>query len=303
MDVNALDQLQIMLDPIGQAGVALALMLMMFSIALGLTVGDFRMLADRPSVFLAGVATQIVGLPLLTYFIISIVSVPPSIALGMIVVACCPGGVSSNLLTFLARGNVAFSVSLTATSSVFAAVLTPTSILIWSRCYRPTSDLLDSLDVDPLSFVVQTMLLLGVPLLVGMIIAARAPDVAARLRRLTGPTGALVLAGVVVYGVVYFYSILVFALPTLFAVAALHNAAAFALGGSVGWLLGVDRDLRRALMFEVGIQNSGLALVILVSQLQGLGGAAAIAAAWGVWHLIAGSIIVVYLRISDARRT
>ncbi|NNC78459.1 MAG: bile acid:sodium symporter family protein [Woeseiaceae bacterium] len=301
MDASGLDKLQIMLDPVGQTGVALALMLMMFSIALGLRISDFRLLVVRPLVFVTGVLTQVVGLPLLTFLVISGLDVLPSIALGMIVVACCPGGVSSNLLTYLGHGNVAFSVSLTATSSVFAAVLTPASILFWSRAYQPTSELLDTLDVDPLAFVIQTMLLLGVPLIVGMLIAARAPYIAAGLRRFTGPTGVAVLASVIIYGTVYFYPVLIHALPYLFVVAVLHNTAAFALGGTVGLLLRAPGDVRRALMFEVGIQNSGLALVILVGQLQGLGGAAAIAAVWGIWHLVAGSIIVGVLRFLDKR--
>ena len=125
MDIAALNQLQIVLDPVGQAGIVIALMLVMFSVALGLSAEDFYLLRDKPVLFVGGVATQIIGLPLLTFLIISVIELPASIALGMIVVACCPGGAVSNLFTFLARGNVAYSVSLTATSSVLAALLTP----------------------------------------------------------------------------------------------------------------------------------------------------------------------------------
>ena len=110
MDVAALDQLQIVLDPVGQAGIVVALMLVMFSVALGLSGRDFYLLRDKPALFLGGVVTQIVGLPLLTFLIINVVELPASIALGMIVVACCPGGAVSNLLTSLSRGSVAYSV-------------------------------------------------------------------------------------------------------------------------------------------------------------------------------------------------
>ena len=148
MDVAALDQLQIVLDPVGQTGIVIALMLVMFSVALGLSGKDFKLLRDKPALFLSGVATQIIGLPLLTFLIINVIELPASIALGMIVVACCPGGAVSNLFTFLARGNVAYSVSLTATSSVLAALLTPASILFWSHLYEPTSTLLKTIDVS-----------------------------------------------------------------------------------------------------------------------------------------------------------
>jgi BASS family bile acid:Na+ symporter len=299
MDSATLDELRIVLDPIGQAGVAAALVLVMFSVALGLSVDDFRQLGRRPRLFVGGVVAQVVGLPLLTFAIVSIVDVPPSIALGMLVVAACPGGASSNLMTYLARGDVAYSVSLTAASSVLAAVLTPASILFWSNLYPPTASLLVSLDVSPLTFLVQTMLLLALPLAAGMIVAARAPDVAVRLRRRAALVGSLVLAGVIVYGIAYFYPVLGPALPMLATIAVLHNAAAFALGAATGLLLRAGRASRRALIFELGIQNSGLAIVILIGQLEGLGGAAAIAATWGVWHLVAGSFIVMLMRWHD----
>jgi BASS family bile acid:Na+ symporter len=303
MDVAALDQLQIVLDPVGQAGIVVALMLVMFSVALGLSGRDFYLLRDKPALFLGGVATQIVGLPLLTFLIINVVELPASIALGMIVVACCPGGAVSNLLTYLARGNVAYSVSLTATSSILAALLTPASILFWSHLYEPTSLLLDAIEVSPAVFLVQTTVLLIVPLVLGMLLAARAPDVAAKIRHRTAQMGAIVLGGVVIYGTIYFFPVLFPTLPLLVAVAAGHNAAAFLLGVLAAFLLRASKADGRALTFEVGIQNSGLALVILVGQLKGLGGAAAIAAVWGVWHMVAGGFIVLVLRFFDRKES
>ncbi len=303
MDVAALDQLQIVLDPVGQAGIVIALMLVMFSVALGLTGRDFYLLREKPVLFMGGVVTQIIGLPLLTFLIINVIELPASIALGMIVVACCPGGAVSNLLTYLARGNVAYSVSLTATSSVLAAILTPASILFWSHLYGPTSSLLKTIDVSPAVFLIQTTMLLIVPLVFGMLLAAHAPDVAAKIRRRTAQLGATVLGGVVIYGSIYFFPVLFPALPLLGAVAVAHNAAAFLLGATAAFMLRATQADSRALTFEVGIQNSGLALVILVGQLKGLGGAAAIAAVWGVWHLIAGGSIVLVLRYFDRKES
>jgi BASS family bile acid:Na+ symporter len=291
MDVIALDSLRIVLDPIGQVGVALALMLVMFSVALGLRVDDFSFLRDKPLLFAGGVIAQVIVLPLVTFLIILAMRPAPSIALGMIVVACCPGGAVSNLLTYLSRGNVAASVALTATSSLLAAILTPASILFWSHAYAPTGALLRSLDVSPLLFLAQTTFLLAVPLVLGMTVAARAPDVARRIKRRTTVLGVSVLVGVIIYGIAYFFPVLFPALPLLGGVVVLHNAVAFAVGALAGRVLSGAASTRRALTFEIGIQNSGLALVILLSQLRGLGGAAAVAAVWGVWHLIAGGLV------------
>ncbi len=296
MEIDALDRLRIVLDPIGQVGVALALMLVMFSVALGLRVEDFSFLRTRPLLFAGGVVSQVVLLPLGTFLLILLMEPAASIALGMIVVACCPGGAVSNLLTYLSRGNVAASVALTATSSLLAAVLTPTSILLWSHAYEPTADLLQTLDVSPTIFLAQTTFLLAVPLVLGMVVAAKAPDVAARIRKRTTVLGVSVLVGVIVYGIAYFFPVLWPAVPLLGTVVVIHNAVAFGIGALAGRALSRQPPTRRALTFEIGIQNSGLALVILLSQLKGLGGAAAIAAVWGVWHLIAGGLLALFFR-------
>ena len=217
----------------------------------------------------------------------------------MFVVACCPGGAVSNLMTYLSRGNVAVSVAMTATSSMLAALLTPASILFWSHSYTPTSELLKTLDVSPILFLTQTTLLLALPLLLGMTVAAKAPDVAVRIRRHATLIGVSVLVGVIIYGIVYFIDILIPVLSVIGSVVLMHNAAAFATGALAGLLLSRRSATRRALTFEIGIQNSGLALVILLSQLKGLGGAAAVAVLWGVWHLVAGAMIVTLFRLLD----
>jgi len=302
MDTETLDSLRIVLDPLGQAGVALALMLVMFGVALGLRVQDFRILADKPSLYVGGVVAQIVLLPLVTFGLIILISPPPSIALGMIVVACCPGGSVSNLLTYLSSGDIAVSVALTATSSMLAALLTPASTLFWAQAYAPTAELLLSLDVNPLLFIGQTTLLLALPLAAGMIVAAKAPELAERIRKRTTIAGAAVLGATIVYGIAYFYPILWPAVGLLAGITILHNTAAFATGAVVGMVLTKQSSIRRALTFEVGIQNAGLALIILLAQLKGVGGAAAIAAVWGVWDLIAGGLLAISYNYFDRKR-
>jgi BASS family bile acid:Na+ symporter len=302
MDTASLDSLRIVLDPLGQAGVALALMLVMFGVALGLKLKDFRILLKEPSLYVGGVAAQILLLPMVTFGLIHLIAPPPSVALGMIVVACCPGGSVSNLLTYLSRGDVAVSVALTATSSMLAALLTPTSIFFWSQAYEPTAELLATLEVSPLLFIGQTTLLLAIPLAAGMVVAAKAPDIAKRIRKRTTVAGAAVLGATIVYGIAYFYPVLWPVLGLLAGITVVHNTAAFATGAIVGLVLTHRSSVRRALTFEIGIQNSGLALIILLSQLKGVGGAAAIAAVWGVWHLIAGTLLMFTYRLFDGKR-
>ncbi len=302
MTIADLDSLRIILDPVGQAGVAIALMLVMFGVALGLRVSDFRALLKSPAIYFGGVIGQVLLLPLVTFALIHVISPPPSVALGMIVVGCCPGGAVSNLMTFLSKGTVAVSVALTATSSVLAALLTPASIMFWSKLYAPTAALLQSLDVNPWLFIAQTTVLLAVPLAFGMVVAAKYPRTAEKLKGKMSFIGAAVLGGTVVYGIAYFYPILWPALGLLGGITIMHNAAAFLCGAMLSSFLTREVAIRRALTFELGIQNSGLALIILLGQLKGLGGAAAIAAVWGVWHLIAGGALVLVFRFLDKKR-
>lgn len=300
MEINELDELRIVLDPIGQIALAIALMLLMFSIALNLRPENFSALLQRQLDLIGGVIAQVFVLPLVTFCVVLLLQPPPSIALGMFVVASCPGGVVSNYFTFLARGNVAYSVSLTATSSALAAVVTPLLIVVASQAYQPTATLLESIDFRPLAFLLQTTILLVVPLGAGMIVAGRNPGFAAVLQRRVARIGALALIVAIIYGSAQFLPILLPAMPMLVGITMLHNTAAFAIGAVTGMLLRTTRDTRRALIFELGIQNSGLAIVLLLAQFQGLGGAAAVAAVWSLWHLVAGGILVSIMRRRDS---
>jgi len=299
MDIATLDELRIVLDPIGQIALAIALMLLMFGIALNLKLEYFKLLLQRRTVLIGGVVTQAIVLPLVTYVLVLLIRPPPSIALGMFVIASCPGGVVSNYFTYLAAGNVAYSVSLTATSSALAAVLTPVLIVFWSQSYEPTATLLQSIEFSPLAFLLQTTALLVLPLLAGMLLVGRNPGLAAVLQKRVTRAGALILIAAVVYASVKLLPLLLPAIPMLVGTTILHNSAAFATGAAAGLIMRADLATRRALIFEVGIQNSGLALVVLLGQFQGLGGAAAIAGIWGLWHLIAGGTIVAIMRRYD----
>lgn len=303
MDGTTLDTLRIQLDPASQAGLAVALFTIMFSVALGVRKSDFAAIFEKPKIYISGVIAQTIGLPLLTLALVFTLSPPPSIALGMIVVASCPGGNVSNLMAYAGRADVALSIALTATSSIIAAFFTPALILLWSSLYPPTAALLQSIDFNAGTFLIQTTLLLAVPLTAGMACAHFASDIATKIRKPAALFGAGLLAVIVVIGTIDIAPKLLAAFWLIAPPVVIHNACAFFLGASTGRLTKAPVAARRTLTFEVGLQNSGLAIVILISQLEGLGGAAAIAAAWGVWHLVAGGAMVALFRRIDANRS
>ena len=300
MTATELDALRIVLHPVFQAALAGALFIIMFSVALGLKVEHFAAIMEKPKAYASGAIGQIVGLPLLTLGLVFVLSPPASIALGMIVVASCPGGNVSNLMTYFGRGDVALSVALTATSSLVAAFFTPALILLWAGIYPPTANLLQSIEFNAVAFLLQTTALLAVPLLSGMAIAHWVPNLAARMRKPGAAVGAGILAIVVVVGSFDMAAHLFAAMPLILPPVLLHSASAFLLGGIIGRVIQAEIAARRTLTFEIGLQNTGLALVILLGQLQGLGGAAAVAAVWGVWHLIAGGFMVWAFRRKSA---
>jgi BASS family bile acid:Na+ symporter len=297
--VNKLDQFELQMGSTSELGMVLVLGLMMFAVALGLRAEHFGFFRTAPRTYFSGVAAQLVGLPLLTLALCFLLEPLPSIALGMILIASCPGGNVSNLLVLLARGNTALSVSLTATSSIAAAFITPIAIIFWSSWYPPTANLLTEINFNTREFLTQTMLILALPLILGMLTVRFLPRAAQRLQKPLVAFGALGLL-LIIFTTLFRYRHQFIELgPMIIGIVALHNASAFLLGLVTAKLSGADRASLRALTYEVGIQNSGLGIVILLTQLGGLGGAAAVAGLWGVWHIGAGLILVGVFRYFD----
>ena len=289
MNTDALDNFQLDLGSASEIGMAIVLAIMMFAVALGLRPANFAFFKTEPKLYLTGVAAQIIGLPLLTLILCFIVNPHPSVALGMILIACCPGGNTSNLIALFARANTALSVSLTATSSVAAAFITPISILFWSSLYPPTRTLLSDINIDVGSFLVQTLIILALPLLVGMLVRHFVPKIAEKIQKPLAILSGLGLLAIILIASARFLSIFLALGIGLFVLVIAHNLLAFGLGYISARLIKADTASRRALTIEVGIQNAGLGIVILLTQLGGVGGAGAVAGLWGVWHLIGGS--------------
>lgn len=301
MNTETLDNFQLDLGTTSEIGMAVVLATMMFAVALGLRPSSFSFLKTDSKLFLTGVAAQIIGFPLLTVLMCVVINPHPSIALGMILVACCPGGNTSNLISLFARANTALSVSLTATSSVFAAFVTPFSILFWSGLYPPTRALLTDINIDVVSFLMQTLIILALPLLLGMIFRQFFPRIADRIQTPLAIFSGLALLAIILIACFRLFPVFWALGIGIFFVVLPHNILAFSLGNFAARAINADVADRRALTIEVGIQNSGLGIVILLTQLNGLGGAAAVAGLWGVWHLIGGSALALFWRWKDAR--
>lgn len=299
MDKASIDQLVIDMGAGSEFIMSLTLAAMMFAVALGLRPRHFSFFKTAPAPYFTGVVAQILGLPLLTLGLVYVLAPMPSIALGMIIVACCPGGNISNLFVLFARGNTALSVSLTATSSLLAAFITPISILFWSGLYPPTRDLLHRIDFNALGFLTQTVLILGVPIVLGMAVVQIAPSLSRWLQKPLGALAALTLLCVIIFAFYKYRDLIPKLAGLIIPIVVLHNGLALGLGYFAGVISGGNRAARRALCFEIGIQNSGLGFVILVTQLSGLGGAAAVTGMWGLWHMVAGAILVFGFRIWD----
>ena len=289
-----LDDVTLNLDAGARSGLSLILAMMMFSVGLGLRVLDFRRVLRRPGVILFGTLLQIVALPAFTFLLTFAIAPTASIALGMMVVAACPGGNASNVLTQTARGDAALSVSLTALSSALAVLTTPFNIVFWAGLHPGTAPLLSTIGLDRTAFLSETALTLGLPLTLGLLLAEQATKVATRLRKPLHTFSLLCLGGFIVGALVTNGSPLATAGWFIFPVLVVQDAMALALGYGSARLANLGDSARRAFTFETGIRNSGLGLVILLGHFKGLGGAALITAGWGVWHLISGGALAAW---------
>ena len=262
--------------------------LIMFGVALDLSADDFRAVARKPRAAVVGLVAQFLLLPAATYALTRIIDPLPSIALGMILVAACPGGNISNIITHLAGGNTALSIGMTAVSTAAAVVMTPLNITFWGSMNPETAAILKKVNLDPLQLLLTVVIILGVPLVAGMTLAARRPEVAKLIRRPMKVLSIVFFAAVVGLALFKNWDSFLEYVGVVMVVVALHNAVALALGYGAGRAVGLDSRDARAISIEVGIQNSALGLTLIFTFFAGLGGMALVAAWWGIWHIVAG---------------
>lgn len=290
-EAAVLDEVRLNFGSGGLVVLNITLALIMFGVALDLRPTDFRAALTRPRHLLLGLLAQLVLLPVLSFALVLIIEPTPSIALGMIMLAACPGGNTSNFFSHFARGDTATSIALTGISSVAAMVLTPIHLAFWGGLYAPAGPLLREVALDPVQVGLTIALILVLPLAGGMLLTARRPAWATRLRTPMRrfSVGAFALFIVAALGA-NFDAFLDY-MHLVFGLVLLHNTLAFGMGWLVGWIGRARPDGRRTLTLEVGIQNTGLGLVLAFDFFDGLGGMAFILAWWGIWHLIVGLVM------------
>lgn len=295
---DALDQLKLSFDPQSLLVLNAILGTLMFGVALDIKVADFRRIARDPRGALVGIVGQFVLLPAATWALTLLLEPPPSVALGMILVASCPGGNVSNVMTYLAGGNAALSVGMTAISTSLAVVMTPLNLTLWGSLNPHTAALLHAVSMSPLSIFGTVLVILGLPLALGMFVGNRWPASAAKVRRPLRVVGGLIFLAFIVIGVSknarFFGPDLLPAFAPIAAIVALHNASALTLGYLSARAIRLPAWDARAVAIEVGIQNSGLGLVLVFNFFAGLGGMAMVAAWWGVWHIVAGLTLALF---------
>jgi BASS family bile acid:Na+ symporter len=297
----SIDAVLIQIDSTGQAILGLVLALIMFGVALDLRLSDFVAVLRRPLAPLTGLFAQTLLLPAMTWAMTMILQPQPSVALGMIIVGACPGGNLSNLITHMGRGNTALSVSMTGLSSVVAIVATPLNILFWASLNPATAALLRQVNIEAGPFLTQTILILGLPMLLGMSLAHWAPTLASRLRRPFRILSWLVLILFILATTIANGRYLLTFLADIMPMVILHNAAALTLGWLAAKAIRMNTPDSRAVTIEIGMQNSGLGLALILNQFDALGGAALIAAGWGIWHIVSGWALATAWKRGDAR--
>jgi BASS family bile acid:Na+ symporter len=288
MEPVLIDQVRLNFNATGITIINAAIGLMMLGVALELKTDDFMRIVRSPKAPLIGLLAQFVLLPAFTFLLVLIIKPHPSIALGMMLVAACPGGNLSNLMTYLSNGNSALSISMTAVSTVTAIFMTPFNLSFWGSLNPDTAAILTQVRLSPIDVFVTVFLILGIPLIIGMSVGRYRPDFAHKVKK-PFKIFSLVFFIIIVCGALaanfqYFIKYVGIVMLAVF----IHNALALNLGYWSGRLARLDEKSCRAVCIEVGIQNSALGLVLVFSFFNGLGGMAIVVAWWGVWHIIAG---------------
>lgn len=285
-----------------QAILMAVLATMVYAVSLDLRPADFAYVARHPLAVCIGLLAQFVLLPGATLLVTLALDLPPTIEAAMMLVAACPGGALSNVVTSLGRGNLALSLSISAVSNVLALVLTPLNFTLMIAANPQTAAWARSIAVDPRDLVVSLVLLLALPMGAAMLTSRYAPRAAARIRQPLGRFAAFALGVFIVGAVAAQWKLFLIELTRTLPIVIGHNALGLGLGYAASRAAGLAVADRRAVVIESGMQNSGLALGIIAAQFGSDLAMVAVAGLWGIWHIVSGGFLVLLWRHSDSRR-
>ncbi|WP_163529065.1 bile acid:sodium symporter family protein [Halobacillus ihumii] len=259
--------------------------IIMFGMGLTLSKQDFQEVFRRPKDVAIGVAAQFTVMPLLAFLLVTVLPVSPEVAVGVILVGCCPGGTSSNVMTYLSKGDTALSVSITSVSTLLAPVLTPVLVLLFASQWLPVSA--GALFMSIVKIVLVPILLgLGVKALLG-----KKVQTGVKALPLVSVTAIVAIVAAVISDS---QSQLAETGMTIFAIVVLHNVLGYLIGYGIGKLFKMPAAKQRAVSIEVGMQNSGLGASLASVHFSPL--AAVPSAIFSVWHNISGPIIATIFR-------
>lgn len=283
----------------------------MFGVALSIKLSSFKDIIKNPKPALVGVLLQWVALPAVTFLVTIILNpiITPMVAIGMILVASCPGGNISNFISSLSKGNVELSVSMTALTTLFASIITPFNFLFWGTLYSKYAaahNHIPNLDIPFSEMLHSIFIVLGIPIVLGMICARVFPRLSIRMRRPISMLSIALFIGMVAISLTQVLSAIepnweVYAgILSVLLIVIIHNAFALGTGYYGSRLARLNEANIRTLTIETGIQNSGLGLALLLNPNIFVGGASGgmilVTALWGIWHIVSGLCIARYFR-------
>jgi len=256
--------------------------LIMFGMGMTLSPQDFRIVFSRPKDVIIGCAAQFTVMPLLAWVLSWLFDLPPELALGVILVGCCPGGTASNVITYLAKGDLALSVGMTATSTVLAPLMTP--LLTWLMAGK-------FVDVDAVAMLMSIVYVVIGPIAAGFLIQRYMPRFTRWAVAYLPAFSSLMIALLVAIIVGHNAGQLLKGGMVVVLVVILHNIGGFTLGYVLGRLLGLSDDKRKAISIEVGMQNSGLASSLATIHFAAYPMAVVPGAIFSVWHNVCGAFV------------
>lgn len=289
-----IDAIKINFDTNGLWLLNIAIAIIMFGVALGITLDDFKRLFQNPKIVFVGVLSQFFLLPALTFLAILLIKPHPSFALGMMLIAACPGGNVSNFFSKMAGGNAALSVSLTAFSTLICIVMTPFNLQFWGSLYEPTNEILKTVELNWMDLLKLVSLILGIPLFFGMLIKHYHSEMADKIEKLLKPLSMLVFIALIFIAFSQNLDVFVNHIHHVIYLVIFHNIFAYIIGFYAAKSFGLNEQDTKTISIETGIQNGGLGLLLIFGFFDGLGGMALLAAFWGIWDVFSGMALAAF---------